>query len=156
MVTLQFRGVAVVCLAVTTLAACSSAKQGNAPDSAAVAQHIADSLEQVAQSHAAELLSAAQADIASLLKKPATATFTELKVVQPPMKNDRLPPMVACGMVAGKPGMGEKPGPVKFIYQSRQTVFVEDATNHQPFTALWDESCGNPGSKVIAGATDGQ
>ncbi len=133
-----------------SLAACSSAKSGNGPDSATVAQQFADSVAKAEQQHAAELSDSARAALASLLKHPNSAIFDSLVVVQPPPAHGRPSSLVVCGRIRGTPGIRGRPGPAAFVYQNRMTVFVEDATNRAAFGKVWGETCGDPQSRVIA------
>ncbi len=145
----RVRGFALIAFVLlAAMAACSSSKLGNRPDSATVARILADSLAKAEEQHAGELSDSARATIASLLKDPKSATFDSLMVVQPPAANGRLPAMVVCGRISGKPGIGGRSAPAPFIYQSRLTVFVEDASNHKEFDELWTRMCANPRAKV--------
>lgn len=131
--------------------ACSPSKPSNGPDSATVAQDLADSVAKVELQQAADLSEAARAALASLLKDPASATFDSLTVMQPPPVDGRPSPMVVCGRIRGKPGIGGRSGPAAFVYQNRMTVFVEDASNKEAFGEVWNETCGHSQARVIAG-----
>lgn len=96
----------------------------------------------------AEMLESARGVLASLLPDSASASFEELAVVQPPAVDGTAPAMVVCGKVTGRPGIGGRSTPTAFVYTSRWSVFVEEAANREAFRALWDRTCGNPGSVV--------
>jgi hypothetical protein len=139
----------VFCMAATVAACSPSTPKSSGADSAAVAQQLADSLARAEQQHAAELGDSARAALSSLLKDPASATFDSLMVVQPPPVNGRPSPMVVCGRIRGKPGIGGRSGPAAFVYQNRMTVFVADASNKQAFGEIWGETCGHPQARII-------
>jgi hypothetical protein len=146
----RVRGFALIAFVLlAAVAACSSSKLSSRPDSAAVARTLADSLAQVAQRGASELEVSARATMASLLKDPKSAAFDSLMVVQPPEANGRMPAMVVCGRIRGKPGIGGRSAPSAFIYQNRMTVFVEDASNQKEFGTLWGRLCADPQARVI-------
>lgn len=130
------------------LLGCRGESSTPGPDSAAVAQAAADSLTAAQRIRAAELLVDARGVIASLLADSASATFEEMVVVQPPASNGTTPALVVCGKVNGKPGIGGRSTPTSFVYTSRWSVFVEEASNQTAFRALWDRTCGHPGSVV--------
>jgi hypothetical protein len=110
----------------------------------------ADSARLAATAAAPALRDDAQATLAALLPDPGRARFDSVVVVQPAPADSgaRVPPMVVCGRLAGLPG---HTSPARFIYQSRFTVFVEDARNHAQFTELWGRSCGTTGGEVLLG-----
>ena len=134
--------------------ACAASKPSNGPDSATVARNLADSVARAEQQHAGELSDSARAALASLLKDPKSAAFDSVMVVQPPPVNGRPAPMVVCGRIRGKPGIGGRSAPAAFVYQNRMTVFVEDPTNRQAFGTVWSETCAHPQARVIARQQD--
>ncbi|MGD9523297.1 MAG: hypothetical protein AB7P61_05670 [Gemmatimonadales bacterium] len=132
----------------TLLLACSGDPEP-AADPAALAAARADSLARAAAEAAPALRDSAQATLAALLDTPASATFDSVVVIQPPMDGDRLPGMVVCGRIGGRPGIGGSRTPVRFIYQNRWTVFIEEAANRAKFGELWDASCGAGSGTVV-------
>jgi hypothetical protein len=56
--------------------------------------------------------------------------------------------MAVCGRIGGLPG---RPAPVRFVYQSKWTVFVEEAGNQAAFAELWARSCAAAGGVVVRG-----
>lgn len=130
------------------LLACSGDAEP-AADPAALAAARADSLARAAAAAAPALRDSAQATLAALLDTPASATFDSVVVIQPPMDGDRLPGMVVCGRIGGRPGIGGSRTPVRFIYQNRWTVFVEEAANRAKFGELWGASCGEGSGTVV-------
>lgn len=146
-VVLRRAGPSLALVGAVWLAACSSPERGARSDSAAAAAR-SDSVQQAAKRHAVELRDGATETLAQLLRNPTTAVFDSLRVVQPPEQDGRLPAMAVCGRIAGRPGIGGSARPTAFIYQARQTVFVDDAAGHASFLALWNRTCANPGSRV--------
>lgn len=134
------------CILVAMTSACAGGQSSPEPDSAAVAQAVTDSAVARERVHVTEMLDGARSVLASLLADSATATFEELMVVQPPEVEGKIPAMVVCGKISGKPGIGGRQGPTAFIYTSRWTVFVEEAANREAFVKLWGETCGNAAS----------
>lgn len=135
--------------AVLLMVGCTSPKTDTVVDSTAVATARADSLAKAAVVDAIALRDSAQATIATLLKKPATAAFDSVVVMQPPPVGDRLPPMVVCGRVSGKPGIGGRQTPTRFVYQTKFALFVEEAANRQAFADLVGRTCGATGARVV-------
>jgi len=109
----------------------------------------ADSLGRARAAEAPVLRDSAKATLAALLTAPASATFDSLVVIQPPEEDGRMPAPVVCGRIGGTPGIGGSRTPTRFIYQSRFTVFVEEAANQRQFSALWARTCGVPGGIVL-------
>ena len=128
---------------------CGSPKAGAVVDSSAVAAARADSLAKAAVVEATALRDSAQATLATLLKKPATAVFDSVVVMQPPAVGDRLPPMVVCGRISGTPGLGGRTTPTRFVYQTKFALFVEETANRQAFADLVGRTCGATGARVI-------
>lgn len=124
---------------------------GAVVDSAALRVAELDSLRSAARAQAPALRDSAQATLAALLDNPATAGFDSVVVVQPPADGDRLPGLVVCGRITGRPGPGGNRAPVRFVYQNRWTVFVEEASNREQFAELWARTCAAPGSSVVEG-----
>jgi hypothetical protein len=146
----RFRvGVGVGLWGVVVMSGCSASETPNASDSLAIVAAQADSAAEAELAHATELRVAAQGVMASLLRDSSSATFDSLVVVQPPQVEDRVPPMVVCGTISGKPGIGGRSTPTAFIYQSRWTVFVAEAANREAFAKLWGETCANPSGRVV-------
>lgn len=134
-------------IAALLLAACGG---GDAPDTPAVdSAALADSLAQAARVEARVLVDSAKATLATLLDQPASATFDSVVVIQPPPADGRLPAMAACGRIGGRPGVGGSRSPVRFIYQGKWTVFVEEARNAEQFAGLWAKLCAAPGGEVV-------
>lgn len=147
---LLFLGCALVVLGTSSSAvACTSSKPSNGPDSATVASNLADSVAKAEQQRAGALRDSARVALASLLKDPKSATFDSLMVVLPPPVNGRPSPMVVCGRIRGKPGIGGRSAPAAFVYQNRMTVFVTDASNKKAFGEVWSETCAHPQARVI-------
>src|SRR3990172_3227232 len=120
----RFLGFSLMVLGISASAVgCTSSKPGIGPDTATVARSLADSVAKAEQSSAGALRDSARAALASLLKDPTSAAFDSLVVVQPPALNGRTSPMVVCGRIRGKPGIGGRSGPAVFVYQNRMTVF---------------------------------
>lgn len=130
------------------LAACSAPAGKVAADSAAAAAARADSLARAAAADAPAFRDSAKATLSQLLQDPRTAVFDSVMVIQPPAANGRLPTMVVCGRISGKPGIGGRQK-VRFIYQAKFTVFVEDPGNRQPFAELWGRTCAATGATVV-------
>ena len=78
-----------------------------------------------------------------------TAVFDSVVVIQPPAVGDRLPPMVVCGQISGKPGIGGRSTPTRFVYQTKFALFVEEAANRQAFADLVGRTCGATGARVV-------
>ena len=135
--------------AVMLVVGCASPKASDGVDSAAVAAARADSLARAAVVEATVLRDSAQATLATLLKNPATAVFDSVVVMQPPAVGDRLPPMVVCGRIHGKPGIGGGSTPTRFVYQTKFALFVEEAANRQAFADLVKRTCAATGARVV-------
>ncbi len=135
--------------AILLLVGCASSKPSEAVDSAAVAAARADSLAKAAVVEGGALRDSAQATLATLLKNPASAVFDSVVVMQPPAVGDRLPPMVVCGRINGKPGIGGRQAPTRFVYQTKFALFVEESANRQAFEELVGRTCGATGARVI-------
>jgi|CXWL01.1.fsa_nt_gi hypothetical protein len=131
------------------VAGCASPKTSDGVDSVAVAAARADSLAKAAVVEGTALRDSAQATLATLLKNPATAVFDSVVVMQPPAVGDRLPPMVVCGRISGKPGIGGRAMPTRFVYQTKFALFVEDSANRQAFAELVGRTCGATGAHVV-------
>jgi hypothetical protein len=128
---------------------CTSPRTDAVVDSTAVAAARADSLAKAAVVDATALRDSAEATIATLLKNPATAAFDSVVVMQPPAVGDRLPPMVVCGRISGRPGIGGRSTPTRFVYQTKFALFVEEAANRQAFADLVGRTCGATGARVV-------
>lgn len=128
---------------------CGSPKADAVVDSAAVVAARADSLAKAAVVEGTALRDSAQATLATLLKNPATAVFDSVVVMQPPAVGDRLPPMVVCGRINGKPGIGGRQTPTRFVYQTKFALFVEETANRQAFADLVGRTCGATGARVV-------
>jgi hypothetical protein len=135
--------------AVLLVVGCSSPQPSDGVDSVAAAAARADSLAKAAVVEATALRDSAQATIATLLKNPATAVFDSVVVMQPPAVGDRLPPMVVCGQISGKPGIGGRSTPTRFVYQTKFALFVEEAANRQAFADLVGRTCGATGARSV-------
>jgi hypothetical protein len=94
------------------------------------------------------LRDSALATLATLAEPPPRATFDSVVVVQPPHDGQRLPAMAVCGRMAGMPG---RPRSARFVYQSKWTVFVEEASNLTAFGELWARTCAATGGVVVRG-----
>jgi hypothetical protein len=94
------------------------------------------------------LRDSAVATLATLVEPPSRATFDSVVVVQPPHDGARWPAMAVCGRIAGLPG---RTAPVRFVYQSKWTVFVEEASNLTAFGELWARTCAATGGVVVRG-----
>lgn len=92
------------------------------------------------------LRDSAKATLATLVSEPSRAAFDSIVVIQPPHDGERLPAMAVCGRIAGLPG---RTTPVRFVYQSKWTVFVEEASNQAAFSELWSRSCAVAGGMVV-------
>ncbi len=139
-------------IALAVLAACAPKEQAPAADSLAVARERADSIRLARVAEAPALRDTAKATLATLLKDPASATWDSVVVIQPPPAADgRLPALVVCGRMGGRPGIGSKPGMTRFVYQGKFTVYVEEAKNQEQFAELWGRTCGVEGGEVVAG-----
>lgn len=137
------------CFAVLTTG-CSSPKTAPRPDSLVVAAAIADSLDRVEQQEALALADSARATLASLLTDPASASFDSLVVVRPPSsKEGRIAPLAVCGSIRGRPGIGGRSTPTRFVYQTKWAVFVEEAGNRQAFADLVGRTCGATRARVV-------
>ncbi len=124
-------------------------EERNTDQSAAVATARADSAAKAAVVEATALRDSAQVTLATLLKNPASAVFDRVVVMQPPAVGDRLPPMVVCGVINGKPGLGGRSTPTRFVYQTKFALFVEEAATRQAFGELVGRTCGAPGARVV-------
>ncbi len=133
------------------IAACSDAAPDHGADSAAVAAANADSIARSAATNAATLRDSAQATLATLLDDPASAVFDSVVVIQPPPVDGRSPAPAVCGRIGGKPGIGGRSTPTRFVYQGRWTVFVEEAGNQAEFAAVWAKMCDGAGGTVLLG-----
>jgi hypothetical protein len=122
--------------------ACASESPPAEPESAAEPSGLV-----IDSAGAATLRDSAKATLATLVTN-GTAAFDSVVVVQPPADSTgRAPAMAVCGRIAGLPGRG---APARFVYQSKWTVFVEEANNQTTFGALWARSCeGSRGTVVI-------
>jgi hypothetical protein len=117
-----------------------------------VAAARSDSLAAAARAAAPALVDSAKATLATLLDYPGSAVFDSVRVIQPPEVDGRLPTMAVCGRMGGRPGVGGSRTPVRFVYQNRWTVFVEEAANRERFAELWARSCGvDGGTEVLEG-----
>ncbi len=121
------------------MAACASPAPKDVADSAEVAATNVILAAPVIDSTA--LRDSAEATLAPLLDDPASATFDSVVVRQPAMVEGRWPMAVVCGRIGGKPGLGGRKTPTRFIYQNRFTVFVEEPDNQRQFHALWARTC---------------
>lgn len=135
--------------AMLLIVGCASPKAEAGVDSAAVAAARADSLAKATLIEATTLRDSAEATLATLLKNPATAGFDSVVVIQPPAVGDRLPPMVVCGQISGKPGIGGRSTPTRFVYQTKFALFMEEAANRQAFADLVGRTCGATGARVV-------
>ncbi len=131
------------------LAACGGGDAAPEPDPAARQQAEADSVLEAARAGAGELVDSAKAVLATLLDNPTSATFDSVVVIQPPRTDGRFPAIVACGRIGGRPGIGGSRTPVRFIYQGKWTVFVEEAANQARFAELWGNLCDVAGGEVV-------
>lgn len=118
---------------------CASPAPKDTVDSAAVAVTEVSLAPPMIDSTA--LRDSAEATLAPLLDKPASATFDSVVVLQPPYEDGRWPAPVVCGRIGGKPGIGGRTASTRFIYQNRFTVFVEEPANQRQFNALWVKTC---------------
>jgi hypothetical protein len=141
---MRFHPLGVSIAAITSLAACSGGAREPALDSTATATVVAPDT-----ATAMTLRDSAKATLATLLQDPATATFDSVVVIQPPHDGERLPAMAVCGRIGGRPGIGGRTTPVRFVYQSKWTVFVEEAGNQAAFGELWARSCAIPAGVVV-------
>lgn len=82
------------------------------------------------------LRDSAEAALVTLLARPTTATFDSVRVVQAVGTDERPGVLAVCGRFGGDGG-----APARFIYQSRWTVFVEEAANREQFREVWGRSC---------------
>ena len=135
--------------AMLLIVGCASPKAEAGVDSAAVAAARADSLAKATLIEATTLRDSAEATLATLLKNPATAVFDSVVVMQPPALGERLPPMVVCGQISGKPGIGGRSTPTRFVYQTKFALFVEEAANRQAFADLVGRTCGATGARAV-------
>ncbi len=138
---------AVIVILMTT--ACSNAARDNGADSAAIAPANADSIARSAATDAARLRDSAQATLATLLDNSVSATFDSVVVIQPAPDGGRSPAPAVCGRIGGKPGIGGRSTPTRFVYQGRWTVFVEEAGNQAEFAAVWAKMCDRAAGTVI-------
>ncbi len=134
---------------------CEAPAPKPAADSTTVAAPDPDSLARALATQAAELRDTAEATLATLLDNPATATWDSVVVVQPPRQDGRLPAMAVCGRIGGRPGVKGTRTPVRFIYLTKFTVFVEEAKNRGQFADVWNKNCAVPPGEVVAGGEDG-
>lgn len=135
------RGIPIV--AFIFLVACGGGAPETAPDSTVATVAAPDT------ALAATLRDSAKATLATLLDDPVSATFDSVVVIQPPPDGARLPAMAVCGRIGGRPGIGGRTAPVRFVYQSKWTVFVEAAANQTAFGELWARSCAAVGGTVV-------
>ena len=119
-------------LAFVLAAACGGGEPEPAADSTTAVVATPDS------AVAAALRDSALATLATLVDPPSRATFDSVVVIQPPHDGERLPAMAVCGRIGGLPGRNT---PTRFVYQSKWTVFVEEAANQAAFADLWARSC---------------
>ena len=129
------------------LAACGGEEQVEATSVDLTLQ--ADSVARSRLADAGVLVDSAKATLATLLDDPASATFDSVVVIQPPAADGRLPALAACGRIGGRPGVGGSRSPVRFIYQGKWTVFVEESRNAEQFAELWAKLCADPGGEVV-------
>lgn len=127
----------VMLLAVGVLAACGGSSPEPTPDSTVAIVATPDTTTALA------LRDSAKATLATLA---AHATFDSVVVIQPPHDGERLPAMAVCGRISGLPG---RPSSVRFVYQSKWTVFVEESVNQAAFGELWARSCAVAGGMVV-------
>lgn len=133
------------------IAACSGYSSDRNADSAAVAAANADSIARPAAIDAATLRDSAQVTLATLLDDPASATFDSVVVIQPAPVDGRSPAPAVCGRIGGKPGIGGRSTPTRFVYLGRWTVFVEEAGNQAEFAAVWAKMCDAAAGTVVLG-----
>ena len=135
-----------LCLALAlTLTACGSREAADPP--------VSEPDEMVLDTAGARTLrDSAQATLAKLLSRPETVRYDSVIVVQPPREDGRTPAMAVCGRIGGSPGINGATRPLRFIYQSRWTVFVEEEGNLDKFNELWNGSCAAPGAVVVVPA----
>jgi hypothetical protein len=132
------------------LIACGSSEPAAAPDSAQRAAATADSLDRVEQQEAMALADSARATLATLLADPASAQFDSVVVMRPPSgEAGRQAPLAVCGRIRGRPGIGGRATPTRFVYQTKWAVFVEESANRQAFADLMGRTCGAPGARVV-------
>jgi hypothetical protein len=138
----------VLCLSLSV--ACGGGKPAASPaDSIAAMQRADDSVLAMHKQLASALADSARTALASLLKRPESAVFDSVVVVQQPKDDGRWPAPVVCGRINGKPGIGGQSAPAPFIYQSRINVFVLDPKNGDAFRALRMKSCDNPAATIL-------
>lgn len=140
-------------ITVLLLAACTQARTPSPADSAAVAKQQDDSIIAARTSGASLLADSARHIMATLLKRPVTAVFDSLVVVQPAKVDGAWPPLVVCGRMTGRPGIDGRSTPVPFIYQNRLDVFVLQENNGPAFAALRAKDCDNSVARVLLRAT---
>ncbi len=133
-------------------AGCSTPAPHNSADSAAPPAASPDAAAQPAAVDAATLRDSAQVTLATLLDNPANATFDSVVVVQPPPSEGRATEPAVCGRINGKPGIGGRSTPTRFVYQGRWTVFVEEAGNKAEFAAVWAKLCDVTTGTVLLGS----
>ena len=131
------------------VAACGRPRVPSTADSAAVALRADDSIVALRTRQAPALADTARSTLAGLLRRPETAVFDSLVVVQPPRDGAEWPMPEVCGRINGKPGIGGRLTPTPFIYQNRINVFVLDRSNGAAFAALRAKGCANPGARVL-------
>lgn len=124
----------------TLCGACGNEAAEVFPDTASTATITVDT------AAAITLRDSAVATLATLADPPSRATFDSVVVIQPPHDGERLPAMAVCGRIGGLPG---RAAPVRFVYQSKWTVFVEEASNQSAFADLWARSCAAAGGVVV-------
>jgi len=130
--------------------ACASPEPAAAPDSAQRTAATADSLDRVEQQEAMALADSARATLATLLSDPASAQFDSVVVMRPPSgEAGRQAPLAVCGRIRGRPGIGGRATPTRFVYQTKWAVFVEESANRQAFADLMGRTCGAPGARVV-------
>jgi hypothetical protein len=134
---------------VLLLLACAAPEADPAADSAAMATARDDSIVAAAVAEAPTVRDTAKATLATLLDDASSATFDSVVVIQPPVIGDRVPGLAVCGRIGGRPGIGGSSVPVRFVYQGRFTVFVEEAENREQFADLWARLCAAPGATVV-------
>ena len=129
------------------LAGCGEASDSPArPDTAPAAVAAPDTASAVA------LRDSATATLSTLLDNPATATFDSVIVVQPPREGERVPAMAVCGRIGGKPGIKGSTGPVRFVFQSKWALYVEEPDNREQFAQVWANLCAVAGGTVVVGS----
>lgn len=136
---------AVVFLAALLVACGSRTDPAEHRDSAPGAGAVVDTVA------AAALRDSARTTLATLLDDPSSAVFGSVVVVQPPREGDRATALAVCGTVSGRPGIGGRTGPARFIYQNKWALFVEEDANRAEFANLWATRCEADGGVVVIG-----